>query len=120
MSARPGRRHRVVGSVAALVVAAALGAAAPGGPSAEAARWRAPTFERSISGTGLAPLYAWGVQYNPVTDEVLVGDYFNYVVRRFDTEGNLLARSAAVPARVAGSPTRSPSTPGTGASTSPS
>jgi DNA-binding beta-propeller fold protein YncE len=76
--------------LAAVVAVAVAGAALVAAPAANGADWEPPAFERSISGTGLAPLYAWGVQHNPVTDEVLVGDYFNYKVRRFDTDGNLL------------------------------
>ena len=49
-----------------------------------------PRFERSIGGQGRPGVFAWGVQYNPVTDEILVGDYLNFRVRRYDTDGNPL------------------------------
>jgi DNA-binding beta-propeller fold protein YncE len=62
-----------------------LGTAAPA-----SAAWSPPVFDRSIGGSGLAGVYAWGLQYNPVTDEILVGDYFNFNVRRFDRDGNQL------------------------------
>jgi hypothetical protein len=62
-----------------------LGTAAPA-----SAAWNPPVFERSIGGSGLAGVYAWGLQYNPVTDEILVGDYFNFNIRRFDRNGNQL------------------------------
>ncbi len=62
-----------------------LGTAAPA-----SAAWNDPVFERSIGGSGLAGVYAWGLQHNPVTDEILVGDYFNFNVRRFDRDGNQL------------------------------
>ncbi len=82
-------RSKLTGLVAGMSLALA-GAAVVTAPAAQAADWEPPRFERSVAGTGLASLYAWGVQHNPVTDEVLVGDYFNFNVRRFDTDGNLL------------------------------
>ncbi len=70
------------------LVAGAVGTVATATPAA-AEDW-APRFERSIGGTGLAGVYAWGLQYNPVTDEVLVSDYFNYVIRRYNRDGEQL------------------------------
>jgi DNA-binding beta-propeller fold protein YncE len=35
-------------------------------------------------------VFSWGVQWNPVTNEILVGDYLNFQVRRYDTNGNHL------------------------------
>ena len=49
-----------------------------------------PRFERSIGGQGRPGVFAWGVQYNPVTEEVLVGDYLNFKIRRYDKQGNAL------------------------------
>jgi hypothetical protein len=49
-----------------------------------------PRFERTIGGQGRPGVFAWGVQYNPVTDEVLVGDYLNFKIRRYDKQGNAL------------------------------
>lgn len=47
------------------------------------AAWSKPNYVRSIGGRGEAGVYAWGIQYNPVSDEILVGDYWNYVIRRY-------------------------------------
>lgn len=49
-----------------------------------------PRYVRTIGGTSRPGVFSWGVQYNPVTDEVLVGDYLNFKVRRYDTNGNHL------------------------------
>lgn len=54
--------------------------------SAKAAGWHVPAFVRTISGPGEAGVYAWGMEYNPVTDEMLVGDYWNYQIRRYDPD----------------------------------
>lgn len=48
------------------------------------AAWSKPNYVRSIGGRGEAGVYAWGIQYNPVSDEILVGDYWNFVIRRYD------------------------------------
>src|SRR5215210_4562939 len=50
---------------------------------ASAAAWHVPGFVRTIAGPGEAGVYAWGMEYNPVTDEMLVGDYWNYQIRRY-------------------------------------
>jgi DNA-binding beta-propeller fold protein YncE len=59
-------------------------------PVSQAATWTAPGFVKSISGHGEAGVYAWGIQYNPVSNEILVGDYWNYQIRRYDLQGNPL------------------------------
>jgi hypothetical protein len=53
---------------------------------AQAAAWHVPGFVRTIAGPGEAGVYAWGMEYNPVTDEMLVGDYWNYQIRRYDPD----------------------------------
>lgn len=65
--------------LAVLVSAAVVPMAAPA-----SAAWSPPAFERVIGGWGHSGVYAWGMAYNPVTDEILVGDYNNYEVRRLD------------------------------------
>ena len=45
---------------------------------------------RSIGGDGEPAVFAWGIQYNPVSNEMLVGDYLNFQIRRYDMNGNLL------------------------------
>jgi DNA-binding beta-propeller fold protein YncE len=46
-----------------------------------------PGFVRAIGGRGEAGVYAWGLQYNPVTNQALVGDYWNFQIRAYDTGG---------------------------------
>ena len=73
---------------AAFLFALAL-LALPAGP-ATASGWNAPSFVRTISGPGEAGVYAWGMAWNPVTNEMLVGDYWNYLIRRYDMQGHQL------------------------------
>lgn len=42
---------------------------------------------RTIGGSGHAGLYGWGVAYDPTDDTILVGDYWNFRVARFNTDG---------------------------------
>ncbi len=35
-------------------------------------------------------MYAWGLEYNPVSDEILVGDYWNYQVERYRPDGTYI------------------------------
>ncbi len=58
--------------------------------TATAASWTAPSFVRSMAARGNAGIYAWGIAYNSVTDEVIVGDYMNYQLRRYSRDGTLL------------------------------
>ena len=92
------RAHRAllsVGVVATVAISTAAVAApvstptplAPAAADAQRAPWSAPTFVRSIGARGSAGLYAWGTAYNPVTNQILVGDYLNYQIRRFSTGG---------------------------------
>jgi DNA-binding beta-propeller fold protein YncE len=84
-------RRRILSLLAALAISLSGGGAGMlGGAAPATAAWNPPGFDRSIGGSGLAGVYAWGLQYNPVTDEILVGDYFNFNVRRFDRDGNAL------------------------------
>lgn len=78
--ARVRRILVAVGVVAAIAVPATR---------AEAA-YSVPSQVRSISGTGRAAVFPWGLAYNPVSDELIVTDYLNYQVRRFDTSGHYL------------------------------
>lgn len=87
-----GRRRRhapvVVGAALSALAAGLLVAPAPVAQALDANQQ--PRFERSIGGQGRPGVFAWGVQYNPVTQEVLVGDYLNFRVRRYDKQGNPL------------------------------
>jgi DNA-binding beta-propeller fold protein YncE len=76
--------------VAAVAMGLALMSALVPGPPVHASSFNAPSFVRSIGGKGRAGIYAWGIQYNPVTGEMIVGDYLNYELRRFDANGNQL------------------------------
>lgn len=58
-------------------------------PPASAA-WSAPGFVRTIGSRGVPGVYGWGIQFNPVSHEVIVGDYLNYAVRRYDMSGKEL------------------------------
>jgi len=79
-----------------VLTSAVLSAAALTGVTAPAqAAWAPPAFVRSIGGRGAAGLYAWGVQQNPVTGDILVGDYSNNQIRRFRTDGTLAGSSYA-------------------------
>ncbi|MEY2425608.1 MAG: tripartite motif-containing protein 71, partial [Actinomycetota bacterium] len=49
----------------------------------------APRYVRTIGQPGHAGVYAWGAA-TAADGTILIGDYWNYQVRRFDTEGNLL------------------------------
>ena len=54
------------------------------------ADWSPPAFERSMAGIGRPGVYAWGLAYNPVSDEIIVSDYLNFKVRRYSTDGRHL------------------------------
>jgi hypothetical protein len=62
---------------------------APVGPAA-AAGWTAPTFLRNISGPTRPGVAAWGLAYNPVTDEFIVSDQISNQIRRFSRSGQYL------------------------------
>lgn len=88
---RPARGLRAFVVTVVLGVMAALLAQVVSTPAASALTAnQQPRFERSIGGQGRPGVFAWGVQYNPVTQEVLVGDYLNFKVRRYDKQGNAL------------------------------
>ncbi len=88
----------MVGMRRSAVLVAVLAVAAAGvtqvAPSATTATSTAgatglATFVRTIGGPGHAGLYAWGMA--TATDgSILVGDYWNYRILRFDTGGQLL------------------------------
>ena len=59
-------------------------------PAASAATWQAPTLQRIVGGPSLPGLSAWGLAYNPVTGELLVGDYVANQVRRYSLDGTYL------------------------------
>lgn len=75
--------------LATTILSLAATTALPAAP-ARGAEWSTPAFVRTMGGKGRAGVYAWGLAYNPVSGEILVGDYLHYQVRRFDLEGNHL------------------------------
>ena len=79
------RRLSAVGLSLALFAALTIATAAPA-----SAVWSPPSFMRSIGGDGEPAVFAWGIQYNPVSNEMLVGDYLNFQIRRYDMNGELL------------------------------
>ncbi|HEX6845143.1 MAG TPA: Ig-like domain-containing protein [Actinomycetota bacterium] len=79
--------RRSAGLLAGVLVAMSLVVAIP--TPAQAA-WTAPSLVRSIGGRGEPGVYAWGIQYNPVSNEIVVGDYLNYQIRRYALDGTYL------------------------------
>jgi sugar lactone lactonase YvrE len=55
--------------------------------SASASTWQAPGYERTIGGVGTAGVYAWGIAYDVATDQLEVGDYWNFFVRSYTLTG---------------------------------
>jgi len=84
-SPRTLRRLSAVGLSLFLFAALTVATAAPA-----SAAWSPPSLMRSVGGDGDPAVFAWGIQYNPVSNEMLVGDYLNFQIRRFDMNGNLL------------------------------
>jgi DNA-binding beta-propeller fold protein YncE len=79
-------RRTLVGTATVFaLLAATVVTAAPA-----SAVWSPPSLMRSIGGDGEPAVFAWGIQYNPVSNEMLVGDYLNWQIRRYDMNGNLL------------------------------
>ena len=79
------RTPRIAG--AALIAATLVSGIVPAGA---AAPWQAPRIERIIGGPSRPGIAAWGLAYNPVSDELVVGDYVSNQVRRFSLDGRWL------------------------------
>jgi hypothetical protein len=82
-SVHVGRRFAASAAIVLLVAAELIVATA--GPAS--ATWSPPGYVRSFGGRGEAGVYAWGMAYNSVSNEVLAGDYWNFKVRRYDMDG---------------------------------
>jgi len=78
-----GNGFRRATAVPLIVAALAVTIMVPVSP-ASADPWVPPVFERLIGGWGHAGVYAWGMNFNPVTNEVVASDYNNYEVRKYD------------------------------------
>lgn len=78
---------------ALLVLATAAVCALPAMTSATSASaaWQAPGYERTIGGTGTAGVYAWGIAYDAMTNQLEVGDYWNFFVRSYSMTGQQVA-----------------------------
>lgn len=82
-------RHVLARIIALATLASGLAVVGVVTQSAEAA-WTAPQFVRSVAGNGRPGVFPWGIQYNPVSNEVIVGDYLNNQIRRYTPEGEII------------------------------
>ncbi len=82
-------RNFLIRLVGLLTIASGLVAVGTLTQTAEAA-WAAPQFVRSVSGNGRPGVFPWGVQYNPVSNQVVVGDYLNNQVRLYTPDGKVV------------------------------
>jgi DNA-binding beta-propeller fold protein YncE len=88
-SPRPRPRRALHALTSLAVLATSLVSLTLTAAPAQAA-WTQPSLIRSMGGSGEPGVYAWGIQYNPVSNEMLVGDYLNFQIRRYDLNGNYL------------------------------
>lgn len=72
-----------------LVISLPILGVAPAQRADGAGAWTPPTYQHAIGGPGHAGVYAWGAATAP-DGSILIGDYWNYVVRRYATDGTLL------------------------------
>ena len=75
--------------VGLLTIAAGLVALGTVTQTAEAA-WSVPQFVRSVSGNGRPGVFPWGIQYNPVSNQIVVGDYLNNQIRLYTPDGKIV------------------------------
>lgn len=85
----------------ALIVTAGLAAISPVAPANAA--WAVPQQVRTIGGTGRAPLFPWGMAWNPVSETYVVTDYFNYQVREYGADWSF-RRTLPQPSAATGDP----------------
>ena len=91
----PTTPRLVLLTLAALVVAAGL-LVAP--PSVQPAAAATASYRSTIGYSGPAGIYPYGMAYDPTSNTVLVGDYWNYRTQRFTAAGNhVKTMSNAVP-----------------------
>ncbi|HZM32505.1 MAG TPA: NHL repeat-containing protein, partial [Acidimicrobiales bacterium] len=72
-------------AIALMVAAAALPA-----PAGAQVAWSAPVAERIMAGPSRAAVAPWGLAYNPVNGELVVGDYLANRLRRYSVDGTYL------------------------------
>lgn len=94
-------RRLSVACVALAVLLAHLVAAPTGTAHAST---DSPVFERQIGGRSYAGVYPWGIEYNPVTNTVFVGDYLNVLVREWTLDGREINAFYRPPAERTGIP----------------
>lgn len=85
--------RNVLGAGTVLMMILGMFAAVPP-QSASAATWTSPRVDRVFSGPSRPGIAAWGLAYNPVTDEFAVGDYVSNQIRRYSRDGELLGEFA--------------------------
>ena len=84
--------------VPTLLIGALFAAPAEGG----APSWTAPHVERIVGGPSRPGVAAWGLAFNPVSGEMIVGDYVSSQVRRFSPAGTWIADFANPGSSIAG------------------
>ncbi|MCW2764498.1 MAG: hypothetical protein JWO11_457 [Nocardioides sp.] len=82
--------RRTAARLIPLVLAAAGLVVVAGSTQPAQAAWSTPQFVRSVGGNGRPGVFPWGAQYNPVSNEVIVGDYLNNQIRRYTPGGKIL------------------------------
>jgi tripartite motif-containing protein 71 len=83
---RPVRWHRRAALSLALATSG-LTMVLASAPAAQAADTVSLVPVGQIGGSGHAGLYGWGLAYDPTDDTVLVGDYWNFRIARFNVDG---------------------------------
>lgn len=81
------RRWRPVVAAFALAAAGTVPALTAATGVSASTSWQAPGYERTIGGTGTAGVYAWGIAYDAMTNQLEVGDYWNFFVRSYTMTG---------------------------------
>ena len=82
-------RLRLLASTGAVAMVAVTASLAGGGASVEAAPgFTNPTFDMNIGTVGHAFVYPFGMAWDPTSNTLLVDDYVNYNVKRFNSDGS--------------------------------
>jgi DNA-binding beta-propeller fold protein YncE len=89
-----GIKMRLTGLVALAAVGLMVTAAAPSVVSpADAATAGALHYDTAFGYKGPAGLYAYGVEYDETSNTLLVSDYWNYRVKRFNLDTGALLKT---------------------------
>ena len=84
------RSRRLIGAIITTIFASLLAVVPLAEMASAQTAFTTPRYVRTIGGAGRPGVFSWGVEYNPVTNEVLVSDYLNFKIRRYDLQGNHL------------------------------